>query len=61
MVAQGFTQTFGVDYNETYAPVSQLASLQPICTIAAQNDWLSHQMDIYNAYVNADLEEPIYM
>ena len=26
-----------------------------------QNDWPIHQMDIYNAYMNADLEEPIYM
>ena len=49
VVAQGFTQTFGVNYNKTYTPVSQLASLQTICAIAAQNDWLIHQMDIYNA------------
>ena len=61
VVAQGFTQTFGIDYDKTYAPVSQLASLWTICSIAAWNDWLIHQMDIYNAYVNADLEEPIYM
>ena len=60
-MAQGFTQTFGVNYDETYAPVSRLASLQTICAIAARNDWLIHQMDVYNAYVNADLEEPIYM
>ena len=61
VVAQGFTQTFGVNYDKTYAPVSQLASWRTICTIAAQNDWPIHQMDVYNAYVNADLEEPIYM
>ena len=61
VIAQGFTQTFGVDYNETYAPVSQLASLQIICAIAARNDWPIHQMDLYNAYVNADLDKPIYM
>ena len=61
VVAKGFTQTFGVDYDETYAPVSRLASLRTICAIAAQNDWPIHQMDVYNAYVNADIEEPIYM
>ena len=38
VVAQGFTQTFGVNYDETYAPASQLASLQTIWAIAAQND-----------------------
>ena len=61
MVSQGFTQTFGVDYDETYAPVSRLASLQTTCVIAVQNAWPIHQMDVYNAYVNADLEELIYM
>ena len=29
-------------------------------TVAVQNNWLIHQMDVYNAYVNVDLEEPIY-
>ena len=61
VVAQGFTQTFGVDYDETYAPVSRLASLRSICAISARNDWPIHQMHVYNAYVNADLDEPIYM
>ena len=42
VVAKGFTQTSRVDYNETYAPVSQLASLQTICTIMACNDWPIH-------------------
>ena len=61
VVAQDFTQTFGVNYDKTYAPVHQLASLRTICAIAVRNDWPIHQMDIYNADVNANLEEPIYM
>ena len=59
VVAQGFTQTFGVNYDETYAPVIRLGSLWTICAIATWNNWLIHQMDVYNAYVNADPEEPI--
>ena len=39
LVAQGFTQTFGVDYDETYAPVIRMTSLRTICTIAAYNNW----------------------
>ena len=61
VVAQGFTQTFGIDHDKTCAPVTWLASLWTICTIAACNDWLIHQMDVYNAYMNADLEEGIYI
>ena len=38
LVAQGFMQTFGVDYNKTYAPVIQMTSLWTICAIAACNN-----------------------
>ena len=61
LVAQGFTQTFGVNYDETYAPIVRMTSLQTICTIAACNNWLIHQMDVNVAYLNATLENPIYM
>jgi Reverse transcriptase (RNA-dependent DNA polymerase) len=60
-VAQGFTQAFGVDYDETYSPVTRLSSLRIICAIAARNDWPIHQMDVDSAYLNATLPEPIYM
>jgi Reverse transcriptase (RNA-dependent DNA polymerase) len=52
---------YGVDYDETYSPVTRLTSLRVICTIAAQNDWPSHQMDVDSAYLNAELPDPIYM
>ena len=61
LVAQGFTQTFGVDYDKTYAPVVWMTSLQTICAIAARNNWPIHQMDVDVAYLNATLEDLIYM
>ena len=61
LVAQGFTQMFGVNDDETYAPVIRMTSLWTICTIAACNNWPIHQMDIDVAYLNATLENPIYM
>jgi Reverse transcriptase (RNA-dependent DNA polymerase) len=61
LVAQGFTQAFEVDYNETYSPVTRLTSLWVICTIAARNDWPIHQMDVDSAYLNAELPDAIYM
>ena len=39
LVAQGLTQTFGVNYDETYAPIIRMTSLQTICAIAAHNNW----------------------
>ena len=61
LVAQAFTQTFGVDYDETYAPVIRTTSLWTICAIAACNNWPIHQMDVDVAYLNATLENLIYM
>ena len=60
LVAHGFTQTFGVNYDKTYAPVIRMTSLWTIYAIAACNNWPIHQMDIDVAYLNATLENPIY-
>ncbi len=60
-MARGFTQTFGVDYNETFAPVAKFVSIRCILALAAIEDMEIHQMDVKTAFVNGDLEEEIYM
>jgi len=61
LVARGFTQTFGVDYNETFAPVAKFVSIRCILALAAIKDMEIHQMDVKTAFLNGDLEEEIYM
>jgi len=61
LVARGFTQTFGVDYNETFAPVTKFVSIRCILALATIEDMEFHQMDIKTAFLNGDLEEEIYM
>ncbi len=61
VVAQGFTQIEGVDYDETFAPVAKLASLHAILAITAKLDLEVHQMDVKSAYLNGELKEDIYM
>jgi hypothetical protein len=61
VVAQGFTQIEGVDYDETFAPVAKLASLHTILALAAELDLEIHQMDVKSAYLNGELKEEIYM
>jgi hypothetical protein len=61
VVAQGFTQIEGVNYDETFAPVAKLASLRTILAIAAELDLEVHQMDVKSAYLNGELKEDIYM
>ena len=61
LVAQGYTQTFGVDYEETFALVAKLNSIRVLLSLAANLDWELHQMDVKNAFLNGELEEEIYM
>jgi hypothetical protein len=61
LVAQGFTQRPGVDYDETYSPVVRYASLRCLFALAAYYDWEVHHLDVKSAYLNGKLEETIYM
>ena len=61
VVAQGFTQIEGIDYDETFAPVAKLASLRAILAIAAERDLEIHQMDVKSAYLNGALSNEIFM
>ena len=61
LIAQGFTQAHGIDYNKTFAPVAKFASIRVVLALVALNDWEVEQVDIKNAYLNAQLTETIYM
>ena len=61
LVARGFTQVYGVDYTETFAPVAKLSSLRTILAIAARNDWPIEVFDFNSAFLNGQLDEEIFM
>ena len=61
LVAKGFTQREGIDYNETFSPVSCKDSFRIIMTLVAHYDLELHQMDVKMTFLNGDLEENIYM
>jgi hypothetical protein len=61
LVAGGFTQTYGVDYNETFAPVAKFTSIRCILALVALEDMEIHKMDVKTACLNGKLEEEIYM
>lgn len=63
LVARGFTQVYGVDYYETYAPVARLASLRLILAVAAHQDRDIDIFDFHSAFLNGqlDADEEIYM
>ena len=61
LVAKGFRQVQGVDYDETFSLVAMLKSIRIILAIAAYFDYEIWQMDIKIAFQNEDLEEDVYM
>ena len=61
LVAQGFSQQHGVDYEETFAPVAKYKSIRTVLAIGNQLDLEIHQMDVNSAYLNGEIVEDIYM
>jgi len=61
IVACGFVQRKGVNYEETFTPVANLKSIGIICALAAKYDLKLDQMDVSTAYLNGVLNKEIYI
>ena len=61
LVAQGFSQSFGVDYEETFSPVVRFETVRTLLSISASKNMEVHHMDVSSAFLNGDLSETIYM
>ena len=61
LVARGYLQVLGIDYDETFSPVTRLETVRLVLAIAAQLCLHIHQVDVETAFLNADLEEIEYI
>nr|GEX88440.1 retrotransposon protein, putative, Ty1-copia subclass [Tanacetum cinerariifolium] len=61
LVAKGFTQTYGVDYKETFSPIADIRAIRILVAITTFYDYEIWQMDVKNAFLNGYLDEDIYM
>jgi hypothetical protein len=61
LVAQGFTQKFGVDYDEVFAPVTRLTTLRVLLGIASKKKLILKHFDVKTAYLCGNLDEEIFM
>ncbi|GKA79695.1 retrotransposon protein, putative, ty1-copia subclass, partial [Tanacetum coccineum] len=61
LVAKGFTQTYGVDYEETFSFVADIRAIRILIAITAFYDYEIWQMDVKTAFLNRHLSEEVYM
>jgi hypothetical protein len=61
LVAKGYVQRPGVDFDEVFAPVAQLESVRLLLAVAATEGWLVHHMDVKTAFLNGELLEDVYV
>ncbi|XP_071921648.1 retrovirus-related Pol polyprotein from transposon RE1 isoform X2 [Coffea arabica] len=61
VVTLGNKQEYGINYEETFAPVAKMTTVRLILAIAASKGWSLRQMDVKNAFLHGDFKEEIYM
>jgi hypothetical protein len=61
LVAQGFSQKEGIDYEETFAPIARLEAIKILLAFSVAKGFKLHQMDVKSAFLNGVLEEEVYV
>ena len=61
LVAKGFSQEYGIDYEKTFTPVACISSVRALLTVAATSKCDFFQIDVKNAFLNRNLSEEVYM
>jgi hypothetical protein len=61
LVAQGFSQKEGIDYEETFSPVALLEAIRILLAFSVAKEFKLHQMDVKSAFLNGVLEEKVYV
>ena len=60
LVVKGYVQQYGVDYQETFAPVARYDKIKLILAFASHSSWQIHQLDVELAFLNCLLAEEMY-
>nr|GEX03699.1 ribonuclease H-like domain, reverse transcriptase, RNA-dependent DNA polymerase [Tanacetum cinerariifolium] len=61
LVAKGYIQQHGIDFEEVFAPVARMETVRLLLTIAANNKWEAHHLDVKSAFLHGDLKKEVYV
>ena len=61
LVARGFVQRKGIDFEQVFAPVACMESIRLLLALAATKDWHVHHLDVKSAFLNGELAETVFV
>ena len=61
LIARGFVQREGIDFEEVFAPVARMESVRLLLAMAAAKDWRVHHLDVKSAFLNGELAETVFV
>nr|GFB66775.1 putative ribonuclease H-like domain-containing protein [Tanacetum cinerariifolium] len=61
LVAHGYTQEEGIDYDEVFTPVARIDAIRLFLAHASFKDFVVHQMDVKSAFLYGKIEEEVYI
>jgi hypothetical protein len=61
LVARGFLQQEGIDFDDAFAPVARMESVRLLLALVAQESWHVHHMDVKSAFLNSNLKQEVYV
>lgn len=60
-MAKGYVQWYGLDYEEVFAPVARIETIQLLINLAATKGWEIHHLDVKTAFLHGELKEIVYV
>jgi hypothetical protein len=61
LVARGYSQTYSIDYDETFALVAKMSTMRTLISCVVNFEWSLHQLDVKNAFLHGGLQVEVYM